>query len=78
MERGIRNMRQEKLYTIEAYMPEPVDKWHKLIGFSYMRKSYAEGAWNMLRSYYNQSTKHRLLCDGKIIDECGKQTIKVN
>jgi hypothetical protein len=26
----------------------------------------------------NQRTEHRLLCDGKVIDSIGKQTIKVN
>ena len=68
----------EKLYDIEFYMPPPVDKWAKSTGFSYMRKSFAEGAWAMLRAHYNQNYKHRLLCNGKIIAETGLQTIKVN
>ena len=67
-----------KLYDIEFYMPPPVDRWSKLISFQYMRKSYAEGAWAMLRAHYNQRTEHRLLCDGKVIDECGKQTVMLN
>jgi hypothetical protein len=68
----------QKYYDIEHYMPPPVDKWAKLIGFSCMRKSFAEGAWSMLRAHYNQRTEHRLLCDGKVIDSIGKQTIKAN
>jgi hypothetical protein len=36
-------------------MPPPIDKWSKVVGFSYMRKSFAEGAWAMLKAHYNQS-----------------------
>jgi len=67
-----------KIYDIEAYMAPPIDKWSKLIGFQYMRKSYAEGAWAMLKSHYNQRTEHRLLCDGVAVEQVGKQTVKVN
>jgi hypothetical protein len=35
-------------------MEPPIDKWHTLTGFSCLRKSYAEGAWAMLRAHYNQ------------------------
>ena len=43
-----------------------------------MRKSFAEGAWAMLKAHYNQHYEHRLLCDGQVIDTISKQTIKVN
>lgn len=68
----------QKLYDIEFYMPPPIDKWAKQIGFQYMRKSFAEGAWAMLKAHYNQPYEHRLLCDGVVIDQIGKQKIKVN
>ena len=68
----------QKNYSIENYMPPPVDKWAKMIGFQYMRNSYAEGAWAMLRAHYNQRTEHRLVCDGAVIASIFKQTIKVN
>lgn len=68
----------QKLYDIEFYMPPPIDKWAKQIGFQYMRKSFAEGAWAMLKAHYNQRYEHRLLCDGVVIDQIGKRTIKVN
>jgi hypothetical protein len=67
-----------KLYTIQHYMPPPVDKWAALPSFSCMRKSFAEGAWAMLRAHYNQRTEHRLMCDGTEVDRIGKQTIKLN
>lgn len=71
-------MSAPKLYDIEFYMPPPIDKWSKMTGFCYMRKSFAEGAWAMLKAHYNHRTEHRLLCDGKVIKELTKQTIKVN
>lgn len=71
-------MSVQKYYDIEFYMPPPVDKWSKVVGFSYMRKSFAEGAWAMLKSFYNQKYEHRLLCDGVVVETLSKQTIKVN
>lgn len=68
----------EKLYTIEFYMPPPVDKWAGMTSFKYMRKSFAEGAWAMLRAHYNQNRKHRLVCDGQVVNEVGEQRVKVN
>lgn len=68
----------QKIYDIEFYMPPPVDKWRRMVGFQYMRKSFAEGAWAMLKAHYNQKYEHRLLCDGEVIDQIGKQQIKVN
>lgn len=68
----------QKYYAIEFYMPPPVDKWQKMVGFSHMRKSFAEGAWSILKAHYNQRYEHRLICDGVIVDQIGKQTIKCN
>lgn len=71
-------MSAQKYYTIEFYMPPPVDKWAIMISFAYMRKSFAEGAWAMLKAHYNQSYEHRLLCNGEVVDTISKQTINVN
>lgn len=68
----------QKLYTIERWAEAPLNKWMKLTSFTYMRKSFAEGAWCMLKAHYNQSSKHRLLCDGDVVDEHGYAKIKVN
>lgn len=67
----------QKYYTIESYMPT-IDRWTNMIGFTSMRKSYAEGAWAMLKSFYNHKYEYRLVCDGVVVAEIGKQTIKVN
>ena len=59
-------------------MELPVDRWSKIPSFSCMQKSFAEGAWAMLKAHYNQHTIHRLLKDGVVIDQCSKQRITVN
>lgn len=51
----------KSFYDIEFYMEKPVDRWTKFISFSYMQKSFAEGAWAMLKSFYNHDKKHRLI-----------------
>lgn len=71
-------MKHKSLYDIEFYMEPPVDRWSKMVSFSYMQKSFAEGAWAMLRSFSNQRYKHRLLKDGVVIDEIGYQKVRVN
>jgi hypothetical protein len=65
-------------YDIQFYMEPPVDKWSRVIGFCDMQKSFAEGAWAMLKSFSNQRYKHRLLKDGVVIDEIGYQKINLN
>lgn len=67
-----------KYYDIEFYMEPPIDKWRKLPSFCCMRKSFAEGAWTMLKAHYNQNHQHRLVCDNVVIDTIGKQKIKIN
>ena len=72
-------MKPRKFYQIEYYCEAPLDKWMPMSpGFVCMPKSYAEGAWAMLKSYYNQKRKHRLVCDGVVVDTYGLQTIHVN
>lgn len=50
----------------------------KMSSFSSMRKSFAEGAWAMLRAHYSQRYPHRLLKDGVVVEECGLQDVQVN
>jgi hypothetical protein len=67
-----------KLYDIESYW-ETDGKWHKMspIWVS-MRKSYAMGAWSILKAFFGKETKYRLVCDGEVIEKCGKGTIISN
>ena len=62
-------------YHIEYEMFD--GKWVKMAGFSYIRKSFAEGAWAMLRGHYNHNRRHRLLCGNEVIETMGKQTVGV-
>jgi hypothetical protein len=77
-----KNMASKSYYTIQQYWEYPDkpehNKWASLTSFSYMQKSFAEGAWAMLRAHYNQTHKHRLLKDGEVIEECGYQKVGVN
>ena len=69
--------RIEYLVEYEAkYNTEP--KWFLLYPFDCMQKSFAEGAWAMLKAFYNHRNKHRLLKDGQVVEEMSKQTITVN
>lgn len=72
-------MSTPKLYTIEFYMEPPVAKWAPMTPFSFMRKSEAYGAWAMLKSFYNQKRRHRLVCvcNGEIVEEIGVLLITV-
>jgi len=66
-------MRARRQYDIEFYMEAPVSKWRSLPSFRYMQKSYAMGAWNMLKSQYCQQYTYRLIKDGEVIETCGKK-----
>jgi hypothetical protein len=44
-------------YRIEIYWEKPFDKWQVLFPFDSMQKSYAMGAWHMLKAHYNQTNK---------------------
>ena len=68
----------KSLYRIEFYMPAPIDKWHTLPSFNCLQKSFAMGAWAMLRAHYGHNYKHRLLKDGQVVEECGFQKIQLN
>lgn len=67
-----------KTYKIERFAEGTLNKWMPLFPFVSMRQSYAYGAWDMLKAHYNQSAIHRLVCDDKVIDTCGKQQVQVN
>jgi len=47
-----------------------------------MRKTYAEGAWAMIRAHYGENKEYRLVVDKtgpvEIIDEWNSPTVKVN
>ena len=66
------------LYRIEHYMEAPLDRWAKNVSFDCMQKSFAMGAWAMLKAHYNHSRRHRLVKDNEVIEEMGLQTIVVN
>lgn len=75
--------KMKSLYKIERFWEYPDtpehNGWSLLYPYDCMQKSFAEGAWTMLKSYYNyHNYKHRLLKDGQVIDELGYQKIKVN
>jgi hypothetical protein len=73
---------KKSLYKIERFWEYPDtpehNRWSLLYPYDCMQKSFAEGAWAMLKSYHNQNYRHRLLKDGEVIDEIGYQKIKVN
>lgn len=72
-------MNKRKLYDIEfGFEHKGETRWLKDVSFQSMQKSYALGAWSMLKAHYNQNRKHRLMCDGEIIDECGFNKVTVN
>jgi len=61
-------------WKIEMHMPF-TGTWHVMAGFSAMQKSYAAGAWAMLRSFYNHKQRHRLVKGDVVIEEIGLQTV---
>ena len=77
-----KKLKAQSYYDIEfRHQPHPKnegEKWGKLPSFSYMRKSFAEGAWAMLRAHYNQRSEHRLMKNGEEIDRIGTQKVKLN
>jgi hypothetical protein len=64
------------LYKIEYY-DERTQKWVLNFPFQYMQKSFAEGAWSMLKSFYNHTHKYRLVKDGVVVETMTKQTVGV-
>lgn len=76
---GEKTMR--KTYTIQYLMQQPVNRenWVPMNGFQYLQKSFAEGAFCMLKSFYGGNKKYRLIdSDGKVIAEWNTGTISVN
>lgn len=70
-----------KTYTIQYLMQQPINRenWVAMTGFQYLQKSFAEGAFCMLKSFYGGNKKYRLIdSDGKVIAEWCTGTITVN
>jgi hypothetical protein len=62
----------ETLYTIERLsVGLATEQWRPLgVGFQQMRKSYAEGAFAMIKAHYGTGRQYRLVNDlGEVIDE---------
>jgi hypothetical protein len=70
-----------KTYTIQYLMQQPDNRenWVAMHGFQYMQKSFAEGAFCMLKSFYGGNKKYRLIDDeGKVIAEWNTGTVGVS
>lgn len=72
----------QQLYRIEQFW-EFGQKWQKLgPSFTCMRKSFAEGAWAMLKAHYGQQKQFRLVTDVKenptVIDTWNSPKVSVN
>lgn len=68
-----------KTYTIEYLMAPPVSRWATMTGFQYMQKSFAEGAFCMLKSFYGGNKRYRLIdSEGKVIAEWNTGTVGVS
>lgn len=52
----------KSLYKIERFS-DALNKWVVFCQFQYMQKSFAMGAWAMLKSFYNHKTEYRLVKD---------------
>lgn len=70
-----------KTYTIQYLMKQPINRenWVTMTGFAYMQKSFAEGAFCMLRSFYGGEKRYRLIdSEGKVVAEWNTGTIQAN
>lgn len=63
-------------WKIEAYY-QTTDKWFSITGFDFMSKQYSAGAWAMLKSFYNHKRIYRLKKGDVVVEEMGKQEVKV-
>lgn len=74
----------QQLYRIESYFDHPkAAKWMSIgIGFTCMRKSFADGAWAMLTAHIGGNKKYRLVTDSKenpqVIKEYNTGQVRVN
>ena len=74
-------MKPRKTYRIEYLMLQPVNRenWVVMSPFQYMQKSFAEGAFTMLKSFYGGEKKYRLVdSDGNVVDQWNTGKIVVN
>lgn len=70
-----------KTYTIEYLMEQPINRknWVPMTGFQYLQKSFAEGAFCMLKSFYGGNKRYRLIdSEGKVIAEWNTGTVGVS
>jgi len=61
-------------------MEQPINRenWVTMTGFASLQKSFAEGAFCMLRSFYGGNKKYRLIdSDGKVVSEWNTGTVGV-
>jgi hypothetical protein len=50
-------------------LPKETSKWATMPGFAYMQKSFAQGAFHMLKSFYGGNEKYRLVdSNGVVVD----------
>lgn len=57
-------------YKIETYWEPPLDRWVTLLSFWGMQKSFAHGAWAMLRGFYGGGKRYRLCTqEGVVLEE---------
>ncbi len=74
-------MKPRKLYKIEYLMFQPVNRenWITMFPFTHMQKSFAEGAFAMLKAHYGGEKKYRLVdSDGTIVDQWNTGKVVVN
>jgi len=56
------------LYHIDVYWDPPLDRWHTMPSFSCMKKSFAMGAWAMLKSHYGNKHVYRLRKGSEVLE----------
>jgi len=75
--------KHRKLYKIEYLFEHPNfpngSKWMDFTMFTCMQKSFAEGAFAMLKAHYGGEKKYRLVdSEGTIVDQWNTGKIVVN
>lgn len=69
---------EQKHYKIEIYC-NILNKWRTFMLFWGMRKTFSQGAWEMLCCYYSENDSFRLVdSDGVVIDEWVRHRVRVS
>ena len=74
-------MKPRKLYSIEYLLKHNNDteQWLRMFPFTSMQKSFGEGAWSMLKTFYGGSKQYRLVDnEGTVVDKWNTGEIQVN